>query len=121
MERGYEMNFYVKDGIAILEWKEDITFQNVDAFRERITALQEQSAQLLILNMEQVTYVNSAALGILADAVVKGRRNGKEMLIAGIQPSVGEIFSIVKFEKFIKLYSELEPALAYGRSVLESK
>jgi len=99
-----------------LEWKEDITFQTIDQFRESMNELLVQPGPVIILNMEQVTYVNSAALGVLADSVVKGRRSGKELLIAGIQPTVGEIFSIVKFEKFIKLFTELERALEYGRT-----
>lgn len=111
------MSFYSQDGMAILEWNEDITFQTIDQFRENMVGLLGQPASVLILNMEQVAYVNSAALGILADSVVKGRRGGKEILIAGIQPTVGEIFSIVKFEKFIKLFTEFDQALAYGRTV----
>lgn len=115
------MDLISQEGISILTWQGDITFQNVDAFRERINELMAQETVCMILNMEQVLYVNSAALGILADAVVKGRRNGKELVIAGIQPIVHEIFSIVKFEKFVKLYMSMDDALQYGRQMQSVK
>jgi anti-sigma B factor antagonist len=63
--------------------------------------------------------LNSAALGVIADACLSSKRNNKELVIAGIEPTVEEIFNIVYFPTFIKIFVETEAAHGYFQGVKE--
>ncbi|MFC0211599.1 STAS domain-containing protein [Paenibacillus chartarius] len=105
--------------IHILTWKQDVTLKNVEAFRQVIGQLQDRTEEAIVLDLEHVTYLNSAALGAIAEGVLSAKRKGKELVIGGIQPSVGEIFRIVKFETFMRLFLTIEDAVAYLASKAE--
>lgn len=99
--------------IDIFVWNEDITLNNTEQFRKAMAKFIQNPAEYLILNMEQVKYINSAGLGIIADSVMTARKQRKELVIAGIQDSLQEIFHIVKFASFIKLFATEEDAINY--------
>jgi anti-sigma B factor antagonist len=101
------------DDIRILWWNKDITLRNIDDFRLAVWKLLDSDEASLVLELREVMYVNSAALGVMADAVQQGRRLQKQVVIAGIEPTVQEIFDIVKFGTFIKLFKQREDAVAF--------
>ncbi|MNF17423.1 hypothetical protein D3C80_2209190 [compost metagenome] len=57
--------------------------------------------------------MNSAALGVIADAVISAGRAGKELIIAGVQATVGEIFEIVHFRTLMKIFPHINEAYSY--------
>jgi anti-sigma B factor antagonist len=69
------------------------------------------------LELTDVAYLNSAALGVIADAVLSAGRADKELVIAGIQSTVGEIFQIVHFSTFMKIFIQVEDAYTYFQTV----
>ena len=71
----------------------------------------------LIVNLANTNYINSAGLGIIADSVMQARKSQKELVIADIQQSVKEIFAIVKFTSFMKVFESEKEAIDYfGKS-----
>jgi anti-sigma B factor antagonist len=102
-----------RETIHVFAWNEDITLNNTEQFRKAMAELIEWPADYLILNMEQVKYINSAGLGIIADSVMTARKRQKELVIAGVQGSLQEIFHIVKFSAFIKLFETEKEAMHY--------
>ncbi|ETT30733.1 STAS domain-containing protein [Paenibacillus sp. FSL P4-0338] len=99
--------------IQLLKWNKDITLKNVEEFHRTIQRLLECESRGLILELTDVAYLNSAALGVIADAVLTAGRTGKELVIAGVQPTVGEILEIVHFSTFMKIFTELNDAYDY--------
>lgn len=99
----------VGDHIHILEWHENITLKNVDQFRQEMESFLKISSHQLILNIANISYINSAGLGIIAESVMQARRSQKELVVSDIQQSIKEIFTIVKFASFMKLFdTEIE-------------
>lgn len=101
------------DTIEVLEWSENITLKSVEPFRQAMNKLVNGTKQQLILNLASTNYINSAGLGIIADSAMEARRNQKELVITDIQQSVKEIFSIVKFTSFMKIFESEQEAIAY--------
>ncbi|WCN37543.1 STAS domain-containing protein [Aneurinibacillus uraniidurans] len=99
--------------VAILHWQQDVRVDTVDAFKQAVWELKEQEQKQLILDLHGVQYLNSLSLGIISEAVVGARRQGKEIVVAGIGETVAEIFKIVKFHKFIRLFKQREEAFTY--------
>lgn len=105
--------------IQLLNWNIDVTLKNVDDFRRAIQKLLESESTGLVLELTDVSYLNSAALGVVADAVLTAGRMGKELVIAGVQSTVGEIFEIVHFSTLMKIFLELNDAYDYLNGKLQ--
>ncbi|AIQ39359.1 STAS domain-containing protein [Paenibacillus sp. FSL R7-0297] len=103
--------------IQLLKWNKDVTLKNVDEFRVTILKLIEGDSAGLILELTDVSYLNSAGLGVIADAVLTAGRMGKELVIAGVQSTVGEIFEIVHFSTLMKIFADLNDAYDYLNGV----
>jgi len=107
------MNKRVHGTIMILEWNEDITLKNAETFKKVMKEFIDDYSEYMILNMKEVKYINSTGLGIIANSVMNARKEQKEIVIAELQESVKEIFDIVKFASFIKLFASEEDAIKY--------
>lgn len=103
----------MKDKVEQLNWKSDVTLKNVDDFRKALLSLSDSQKTKLILNLTEVSYLNSAALGVIADAVLSAGRANKEILIGGVQATVSEIFEIVHFRTLMKIFPDINEAYAY--------
>lgn len=99
--------------VEILYVDQDIHIKKIEEFKNVIETLIQKEAPYFILNMREVQYINSAGLGIIANAVMTCRRNNKNLVIAEISAPVKEIFDLVKFDKFIKLVQSNEEAIRY--------
>lgn len=102
-----------EEDIQVLEWRENITLKNADQFRQEMENFLKLSQDKLILNLAHTNYINSAGLGIIAESVMKAKRSQRELVVSDIQQSVKEIFSIVKFASFMKLFESEKEAREY--------
>ncbi|RSK27389.1 anti-sigma factor antagonist [Bacillus sp. HMF5848] len=106
----------VNEEIALLSFSEDITIKNVERFKQLLTELLKQPQDKLLLDLTDVNYLNSASLGYMADTFMKARKMRKEFVITGINSQIEEIFRIVKFSSFMKLFHTMEESIAYYNS-----
>jgi anti-sigma B factor antagonist len=90
-----------------------VTLTNIEQFKTAMSQFMECDSEQLVLNIASVKYMNSAALGIIAECVVTARKQKKELVIAHISEPLKEIFFIVKFATFIKLFATEKEAVQY--------
>lgn len=110
---GTSVKIYEHEQISILEIQREITIKNVYQFKETMVKFLENSGHQLILDLNDVTYLNSSALGIIAETAINANKDHKELIVAGVKPPIDEIFEIVKFRLFMKLFPNLQKALDY--------
>ncbi|WP_066059394.1 STAS domain-containing protein [Robertmurraya korlensis] len=94
-------------------WNQDVTLKTADSFREELLTFIQMKNNKLILSLKEVEYINSSGLGVIADAVIQARKQGKELVVANIQDPISEIFEIVKFGSFIHFFATVEEATQY--------
>ncbi len=99
--------------IEVLIGCKEITVKNVNEFKNGLTDLLHSNSNQLLLDLSRTTYMNSAALGCIADTVMKAKKLEKKIAIGGIQPPIQEIFKIIKFDSFVPLYLDLDQAITY--------
>lgn len=107
------MKYIQKGKVDIIEVVDEITIKNVDVFRIHMKRFLDEPSHQLIVDLEKVSYMNSSALGIIADAAMKAKKSKKELVIAGVKPPLEEIFEIVKFNSFLELFTSLQAAEEY--------
>ena len=95
-----------REGITILELKGRITMgDEVSSFRQKVRALAETPDSKVILNMQQVDYIDSTGLGaiVMGSSAVRGaggtiklvnlNRRNVELLVATKLATIFEIFN----------------------------
>lgn len=107
------MEIIRNQSIKILTWETAVTLKTVRDFEDSLVKLINESENMLIVDLAKVEYMNSAGLGLLVDSVMKARKNQKELVIAGVNETLKEIFDIVKISTFIKLFRTEEEAISF--------
>jgi len=66
----------------------------------------------LILEMDQVRYINSAGLRTLADILTQVRASQGDLKLVNLSQRVARVFQIIGFDRFFSIYATVDEALA---------
>ncbi len=75
----------------------NFTFSDHTAFRGVLKEIDEKDVHHIVLNMEDLEFVDSAALGMLLLALDAVERNQKRLLICGATGQVKRMFDLARF------------------------
>lgn len=107
------LNTNVVDGNLIVRVKGELDLLTAETFRNLVEReLNKGKAQNLILDMEQVSFIDSSGLGVILGRYRRIREEGGSMAIAGVKPHVKRILELAGIMGIIKVYDETEQALA---------
>ena len=65
----------------------------------------------VILDLSQVSYINSAGLRVLAAMLTQNQDNGGDLLLASPTPKIRRILHIIGFDNFFSLFDNIESAV----------
>jgi anti-anti-sigma factor len=88
---------------------------NCEAFREEMAPHLERSAREgtpIVLDLSGLEYVSSAGLRCFMLAAKQAKAQNSRIVIASMQPVVGEIFQIARFNLVFEAYPKVRDALA---------
>jgi serine/threonine-protein kinase RsbW len=72
----------------------------------------QQDTTWLLVDMADVEYIASSGLKVLVSAWRRARDAGGDVVLAGMQPRIIEIFEMVGFDMLFQIYPDLHAALA---------
>ncbi|MFP4321619.1 MAG: STAS domain-containing protein [Anaerolineales bacterium] len=75
------------------------------------TAVSEEKYKL-VLNMQNVRYINSSGLRTLADILTQSKENDGDLKLAALDPKVKRVLEIVGFDNFFAIHASTEEAIA---------
>jgi len=96
-----------KDGHRILKLGGALTLESLFPFQEAVRA---QKAPVLILDLIDVTFVDSAGVGALVGACVSYQKDGRKLALVGVNERVKASLSILSLAKFFPQYPSVEAA-----------
>ena len=79
---------------------------------QRLTALFDQEAKHIVVDLSQVEYVSSAGLRVFLAASKKMRVVSGKLGLCGLNETVQEVFEISGFATILNVFDTLEQALA---------
>lgn len=80
------------------------------AFKEKMRSETEDGPDLIILDLQQVQFVDSSGLGAIV-ASMKMMGKGRTLALAGLNPTVEKVFRLTRMDSVFKLYPNLDDAL----------
>jgi anti-sigma B factor antagonist len=66
----------------------------------------------LVIDMGNVSYIDSSGLAVLIEAMQKVEKYGGRFALAALQEKVKPIFEIARLDQVFRIYSDVDSALA---------
>ena len=104
-------NRTLSDGIVVVDCAGRLVFgEETAALRDRVKALIAQGSRI-ILNLAQVTYIDSGGLGTLVALYTTARNAGGAIKLAHLTPRVGDLLQVTKLLTVFEVYNSEEEAV----------
>ena len=108
-----KMTERVVDGVSVLDLEGRIVLgDESSALRERVKALLEQGRKKLVLNMGQVSYIDSAGLGALVAAHTSAKNQGASLKLVNLGSKFREVLQVTKLLTVFEVYDTEQAAIA---------
>lgn len=104
----------VKDasGTQILALDGEIDLDTVSHLRKEFRSLQDDGVSEIVLDIENVGYIDSIGLSALADASRKFRAAGGWLRLVSTNQNLRRLLDITGLIRFLPLFADVESALA---------
>jgi anti-sigma B factor antagonist len=101
-----------KDHADVLSLKGEIDLHVSPSVTALLNAKIEKKPQRLVVDLSDVTYIDSAGLAALIEAMQKMEGYGGKFLLAGLQETVRSIFEISRLDQVFQIFPDVDAALA---------
>ena len=107
-----ELTSSKEDALQIITIQE----QRIDAavalaFKDKMRALTEESEGTVLLDLGQVTFIDSSGLGAIV-AAMKNLAPARRLVLAGLTPPVDKVFRLTRMDTVFGVFPTVEAALA---------
>lgn len=111
MKRTLEISERVVDGVAILDLKGRLVLDEVDLFRKRVDELIRQKRLSIVLNLKEITYIDSAGVGMMVAKYLSVRRQGGDIKLLHLSPRSQRVMTITRLLTVFEAYDSEEQAV----------
>lgn len=80
------------------------------AFKEAIREATEGAPETVILDLQNVTFIDSSGLGAIV-ATLKYLAPDRKLVLAGLTPSVARVFELTRMDRVFALFATLDDAM----------
>jgi anti-sigma B factor antagonist len=96
-------------GVILLDLRGRVVLgEETEALRERIKRLIEAGHTRIVLNLEEVSYMDSSGLSTLVSAFASVRKQGGELKLLNLTKRVRDLLLITKLSTVFETYDTLE-------------
>lgn len=101
------------DGVTILQLHGPLTLQNSFEFQRDLA---QQKPSVLILDLTDSQYMDSAGLGLLMNYYVSAQKNGRQLLLAGANERIQALLQMTRVHLILKNYATVADAEASAQA-----
>ena len=100
------------EGGSVVTLRGEIDVYTAPRLREAITELVDDDATNIVLDMQQVDFLDSTGLGVLVGGLKRAKTKDGTLAIVATQQKILKIFDITGLNKVFPMYGSVEEALA---------
>ena len=100
------------DAATVVPVRGEVTFSNVTEFDRRLERAFGEGARNLVIDLSEVTFIDSSGLSALLTASSRARERGGAVALVLAQGEPPSIFRFRGVDRLLSLYSSQEDALA---------
>lgn len=88
--------------VSVVELSGVLDFNTVTDFENLLTGMFRKNRFKIIVDMEKLTYISSAGIGVLVGNIKEVRRNKGDIKIGKVNPDVLKVFELLDLHKIIQ-------------------
>ncbi len=100
--------------VTVLELAEEFTYSTRKLLSGPVDGARQTGCRHLILDLQQVTFMDSAALGLLALTAQQFMTDQKQLSLVGPQGTVKQVLDLSNISQLIPIYATEEAATRGG-------
>ncbi len=101
----------IANGICIISLRGDIGAETVGDFKTKIDGIINSSIKKYIMDFQEVSYLNSIGVGVVAAALKKVKKFQGNIKLINVSPAVQELFEMTRLTKVFEIYDTEEDAV----------
>ena len=106
------MKLREESGIKILEIKTDLSSYAASDLRKVLEDLLAEKVEKVVVNLSQVSHINSTAVGALVGVAKRLRQNGGDLKICALADNLTRTFNLIGASSVVEIYESENSALA---------
>ncbi len=110
LEKKMEYSVVEKNNYAIVKFKGELDVASSIQARDVLKTLIEKGKVNLIIDLSDLTFIDSSGLGIIVVAYRSVKEKGGSIKFANVNPRVKKLFEITRTEKHFEFYNTVEDA-----------
>lgn len=107
-----EIKVKKESDVSILEIEGEIDVYYSSKLEEKVKNLIAQGERKVIIDMTEVSYMDSSGLGVLVGSLKNLKKSKGDMKIAGANKEIMNVFEITRLNTFFDMYKTVPEALA---------
>jgi anti-sigma B factor antagonist len=104
-----------QDAWAVLTVSGEIDIATAPSLRERLHGLLAEDKHQIVVDLDDVGFLDSTALGVLVGVLKRARSEGGEVRIVCTQPRVRKVFEITRLDSAFDLFDSVDEAVRGAR------
>ncbi|GAA4095162.1 STAS domain-containing protein [Mucilaginibacter panaciglaebae] len=88
----------------------EASLTNAEVFKLELLQLFETHHKHIILNMDQVEYIDSSFVGALVALLRQLMTVKKDLILVGLRKEIADLFALIRLDKVFKIYSSFDEA-----------
>lgn len=107
-EPAFVTSYIVDEDILVLKLHGKLDNNTARAFNDEAARQFESGKRKIIIDCANLGYVSSFGVGVLVSLQAKLRKQGGEVKLAAIQSAVAEVFKVVRLDRLLEMYGDIE-------------
>ena len=99
-------------GLPVLTVRGEVDVSTAPELRERLLQLAERGGTTAVVDLSEVSFVDSTALGVLVSGVKRLRSSGGDLHLVVTQPHISKVFEITGLTDVFRIFPTLDEAVA---------
>ena len=99
-----------QQGLTIVSISGELTLVTASQLKKRLFELTEDGATHLIIDLQQVPFIDSTGLGALVSGLKNAKLKGGNLVLAALQEQARSIFEITMAYRIFDLYESVSEA-----------
>src|ERR1700722_20111521 len=106
----FEVGEIVHGDAPVLVVTGELDVSTAPQLRDRLVRLCDQGCLFMVVDLSNVSFIDSTALGVLVSAFKRLQRVGGDLRLVITQPHILKVFEITRLDDVFTIYPELHTA-----------
>ena len=103
-------------GVQVIEPSGILDGTQTTAFRQQVDVALDKGAKILLIDLKDITFVDSSGLGVLVACLKNARTAGCQMYVCSINDQIRMLFELTSMDRVFEIF---EDRAAFETTVLK--